>query len=865
MKKTKILSSLTLLLLCLSLLLASCGRQVKDALLGDDNASGCYNDGALADEITTVPVVNSTQSETVNLKGYAVVYPAGASDAFVSHVRKLADAIEAITCETVTVKDDSAAQTTKEILVGKTSRTLSTNVASAITGHGFRIELSGKKIVIAGSTNLFALMGADHLLATYLGENGAVRTSLPCSITAQGYEIITLGSDYTVVYDADLDTDGTYRNDSDPYTEFNRVSGTGRDLAYDLAARVQSVAAASITTDTAITENAEKLILVGTPAHATVTSVLDGCAKNEYVIAVRDGHVIVSGWNLAAQQRAAELLAGTSTEITGYLQDALDNAGNVVLPEGLTLRGAVNVTWLTDADLTLPTGLTLNTTCDVEDGSLLYVYTGEGTDLAAYQTYCNTLVSNGYRLLSQTSAEGSYFATLVHYDKGISLNVSYFAFAHKEELIGKHSASSTDPYDATDYAPQLRVVAASLFCVNLPDPTLLSPVQTYEKLTSSKLTLVSIPSDSVGTGYVMMLEDGRFIVIDGGKNATGLERDNLWHVLSTLYEQAHGKAPADADGERVEIAAWVITHGHSDHYYCFWDFCTKYGGTHSSSVGAMVEIEYVITNTPSATQIYNSGEASTDLQSSLATINSRVAHGFTHIKAHTGQTMYFANVKMETLFTQEDLWPERIVNMNDASLINRFSFASTGEAVGSNVTLSAESWNEQDANGNDNAAVTTFMSTGDAYLISSRFACAMYGDFLASDMVSLAHHGSVGAEAFFYDKVAPTTVLVPHVRSSIYGYWLPLNNWYMGVTKHVLFELSSVQYIFLADDLDGIDTTAPTLNITIDLTASGAQYDTAHDVGSTSTVDSYTLHTSTVVSTSHQLYTVRPVFIKRTR
>ena len=155
------------------------------------------------------------------------------------------------------------------------------------------------------------------------------------------------------------------------------------------------------------------------------------------------------------------------------------------------------------------------------------------------------------------------------------------------------------------------------------------------------------------------------------------------------------------------------------------------------------------------------------------------------------------------------------------------------------VTLNADAWDETSG---DKAQVTTLLSTGDAYLTSSRWMCAMYGDFLASDMVYLAHHGSIGAEYFFYEKVAPTAVLWNFVQSNVYSTYLSDSNWYSEVSQKVFYTLASVKYVFLADDSDTDDGTEPNTHTTITLSTSGPLYESVTDVltGSSITVNTMT-------------------------
>ena len=70
--------------------------------------------------------------------------------------------------------------------------------------------------------------------------------------------------------------------------------------------------------------------------------------------------------------------------------------------------------------------------------------------------------------------------------------------------------------------------------------------------------------EDFGMSYVIRLSDGRYIVIDGGRE---LEPD-ADRLMECLRDGAENRKPI--------IAAWIMTHPHTDHYYCFFPFIEKY-------------------------------------------------------------------------------------------------------------------------------------------------------------------------------------------------------------------------------------------------------------------------------------------------
>ncbi len=358
--------------------------------------------------------------------------------------------------------------------------------------------------------------------------------------------------------------------------------------------------------------------------------------------------------------------------------------------------------------------------------------------------------------------------------------------------------------------------------VVLPKSTLLDAHQSYHKVTDSKIVSIDLSaveskgiSGTYGTGYVMMLEDGRFVIIDGGASDGGTSGSaawaqvkNVWSILTSLYKEAFGKEPTPEDP--VRIAAWIITHAHGDHMNMFWDFANRYGGgAGGKTIGAYATLDYLIANSPDFTTMYNTGEPNMTLPREMSKYQSYFKDGFTFIKVQTGQHYYFANLEIETLFTPGDLSPQRIVTYNDTSTIQRLCFRSTAIGTGQRELDHKTS----------TATRTTFLSTGDAYRWSGRWMAAMYGSYLKTDMVSVSHHGGCGFTAEIYDLVSPDTVWWSMNKNNVHSGYSTGSSWYARVDQHLIYDVTSVAYIYVADDH----------HITLTLGEAGARHDGIYD------------------------------------
>ncbi|MBQ4159826.1 MAG: MBL fold metallo-hydrolase, partial [Clostridia bacterium] len=80
--------------------------------------------------------------------------------------------------------------------------------------------------------------------------------------------------------------------------------------------------------------------------------------------------------------------------------------------------------------------------------------------------------------------------------------------------------------------------------------------------TAPQITQVHL--EDFGMSYVIRLGDGRFIIIDGGREFTQ-DADRLFACLKE-----------GSPHEKPWIAAWILTHPHSDHHLCLQTFLDKY-------------------------------------------------------------------------------------------------------------------------------------------------------------------------------------------------------------------------------------------------------------------------------------------------
>ncbi len=666
-----------------------------------------------------------------------------------------------------------------EILVGSVDREESKKVKKSIKGDGFAIRVMKNKIVIVGSNTMMTLYAVDYFTDHYLSHTSESGTlTLNKKVYANKMEMLTLadsdGCDFTFVYEYGLDN-----------KKGNKWTSAGKNNDYDFPYAMLIKATEELKKSTGLAERdfAEKgdnteptanELTMGIVDREEVTECLAEIPANGYGLFTTDEKIIVTAWSDDGLKLSSALFFDLLLDAT-----VTDDDGKVSVrfPKGLSITGTFNEDWVTE--FPKPEGVQLYNAQDAGDDALQYLYMGEGVNADAYHAYYDTLLDAGYRLLCENEIEDSLFATFVQDDEGHTLNVSYNAF--------KHGASNFN------YKPRLRVISAPLSSVNLPDADILNPEQEYKKMTDSTITAVHLEEGYVGMGYVIMLEDGRFIVFDGG-HTNGKQTMRLYEILLSLYSSAH---PNMTEEDKPTIAAWFITHSHGDHYNLFNQFLNSFVRT------GYVKLERVMGNFPSAMTVYNAGESDLSMSNSIYRIAEM--NGATFIKIHSGQKYYFANTEVEVLCTQEDLNPQRIEYFNDTSATVRLTMTAT------------------DGEGNpvqNKAATTTSIWTGDAFIYSSRYMSGMYGTYLKSDMVQVAHHGNDGCEQPFYGFIKPTVVWFPNTVAAYKSYtggWR--TDWQSKVDYYLVHELGTVRYVYVSD----------TNNITLSLTETGPLYGLLYD------------------------------------
>lgn len=266
------------------------------------------------------------------------------------------------------------------------------------------------------------------------------------------------------------------------------------------------------------------------------------------------------------------------------------------------------------------------------------------------------------------------------------------------------------------------------------------------------LTQVKLDSKEMleGMSYVFRLSDGTFFIIDGGWPEKEHSEANKLYEL--LREQT--------DEEEIVIKGWLLTHCHSDHIGTFNDFVIQY---HDK-----VTIRQVLYNFPEDEDIlYSNSPHMLDDHLGRYTTFKMVIDTYLNntdiVKLHSGYKFEYYDAEIEILQTHEDFYPLTIREggMNLSSVI--FTVNIAGQKI---------------------------IFLADATEMANDRLVRVYGDYLKSDMMQVAHHGYSGGTVELYKIIDAEYILYPAPVEFYEG------NLKKDHNRYFLFESKKVKQVF---------------------------------------------------------------------
>ncbi len=309
--------------------------------------------------------------------------------------------------------------------------------------------------------------------------------------------------------------------------------------------------------------------------------------------------------------------------------------------------------------------------------------------------YQSTILNEGYRLYSGDMTTG----------KTADAKNRFLTFTSENYVL---------TYLYTPASKRLRVIAEKIGNTSLGWR---EDEQTVgEKVCDATFTQVGICYDAGkfnGMSYVMRLEDGTFILFDGGH---GLQKN-----ADRLYKILQKQAP---DPDNIVISAWVFSHSHEDHTGMFPYFSRTYADK--------VTVEKFIYNLPTTSQFTDDEHGTADTNSNITGMVGKYK-GAKVINAHPGQVLYIHGAKIRILYTADLYLPNTISYGNTASMC---------------LTV-------------EHAGVTTMIMGDIGSDVASTMEAIYSDDVFASDVLQVAHHGIGSSPSSLYPKINPAWALMP--------------------------------------------------------------------------------------------------------
>ena len=388
-----------------------------------------------------------------------------------------------------------------------------------------------------------------------------------------------------------------------------------------------------------------------------------------------------------------------------------------------------------DAKIPLPAGAVLY------DGNFAnnVTYALDQTTKSVFTSYVNTLKANGFTQadyretkfqysdfdVTNTPSDGNYTYTGNYVGDQDYYNY-YYILISADYMLNVYFCTTTgdmrivvsDVEEYERYAEINEAAEAPYTAITTPLFALLDIGGPNFELQTGPNAGTTIKGVTNGLCMVYRLSDGRFLVVDGGYwNDTDTEGEEMARLFKWMQEHADYDNDGIYTNNKVTVAAWLITHHHSDHINGAYKFGMMYKDNE------LVEIQNFMYNFPSFE--YAESNYGTDLQIGNAYTKFypkmyTMLGQYDSLITHSGMVYEFADAKIEILSTHEDFYPNKLNIYNNSSTIFK-------------ITLAGK----------------TFLVAGDLQEAGQIKAIKRCGTLLESDFLQVTHHGCNGQIEFF--------------------------------------------------------------------------------------------------------------------
>ena len=403
-------------------------------------------------------------------------------------------------------------------------------------------------------------------------------------------------------------------------------------------------------------------ILIGRPSEVGAEELGEEVPYFGYLVTARDGNVYILANHDDVLVEAA----------TVFLQamEGWTSKGKIQVAEDYEVKESLSETFPEGAIPSLEGG----ENASVHDyGNAHQVVSLEAVDKAEFEAYCSKLEAEGYQLYAENEINGNLFKT---YQNSSKQMIHTYWLERYEEV---------------------RTVVAT---------TELLPFTSNAEVDANCTPLLHQMEGVDEQGHIIRLADGRFLIVDGGEPT----EENAEEIYNFLKENA-------PNPEKIVIAAWYITHAHSDHCGALTIFAEKYGKD------SRISLECVLFNHCETTEQMFYCEPSYRLNMEVA-----LAEYYPDVPVYkplTGQVFTFGKTTIEILYTMSDFLP------------NTIAYEVDGKGGDYNVMSSVciididSTADRQDK----------WFVMGDTTTVACNEMCYRYGDYMKCDFVQMSHHG----------------------------------------------------------------------------------------------------------------------------
>lgn len=635
--------------------------------------SSCKGNGNKGDDTNNVPLENIE----VDLSEYRIVYSKENSSVAKKQASELQAIIKnAVSIEPELTKDDEDNAQDKEILVGMTDREQSADIYKKINGRGYAIGVIGEKIIITAYDGELLSEAFVYFGEAYLKNSNGTKLTLSATLCYVSEPVITTDiiKDGEAIYSIVRSEEANYNITECAkglYNTISQLTGVSINLTTDYLKKGE------------VADSNSLEILIGETNRPESQQAKETLNSNEYAIQKIGNKIVIIGASDALTVRARDAFIDIVRDSLGY---TVDGKCDLLLKNDIYKNDIGNLSWL--VNIPQYTSGKLGGIADVSEDAYELFYTD--TTAEEFGKYCEALEGQSYTLYAKNEINGNLYRSYYKDNK----ELVYTYYTKKDNSV--------------------RIIVSPF-----NDGLLPLTFEATNKVTDFSVTQLKLDFANSGNGmsYIITLEDGSFIIIDGGSagNSSCKNADWLHQKLQALNKR---------EGTPV-IAAWYLTHIHQDHCGAFADFATKYGSQYI--------LEYAIHNLPTK---YIGDRDSDNLQSKFyengkyaKAVNAFVGEAKT-VRVHTGMKFNIHGAEFEVLYTWEDCFPTGVETQNDCSVVTK-------------MTLAGQ----------------TFFWTGDIQKQASDIIMENFGSYVKSDYLQLAHHGwANGGSWELYRAVDPTVV-----------------------------------------------------------------------------------------------------------